>query len=226
MPPKYLPVQKNRFFAHSGRKYDQIAWNNFPDVIQAFQDRITGWYINPIHTLRQGQNESSFAVAGLTCLLIDTLSQYVPIPSKPHGALPGYAFKEFIRQFLPHFSVALPVQITHYRDANIPYVLTRLEDVIYHALRCGILHEAHATLYCGIYGLDGKRFKFFKAKYTKYASNGRKCLTVVIDPNILFTDTLTAFNQIMFDLGDSNAAFDPLRVKFKMKFTQAFGVPV
>ncbi len=226
MSPNYLPVQKNRFFAHSEKKYDQITWSRFADVIQAFQDRIEGWYIDPIQTLQQGQSESAFAIAGLSCLLIDTLSQYVPLPSKPPGALPGYAFKEFIRQFLPHYSVNLPVQITHHRNGTTSYILTRLEDVIYHALRCGILHEAHATLYCGIYGLEGKRFKFFKAKYTKYGSNGRKCLTVVIDPNVLFNDTLAAFKKIMLDLANPTPAFDPLRAKFKLKFHQAFGVHV
>ena len=226
MPPNYLPIQKNRFFSHSGKKYNQVNWGNFPDVAQAFQERIDGWYIKPIHALQNCQTESAFAVAGLTCLLIDTLSQYVPIPVRPHRALPGYAFKQFIKQYLPDYSTALPVQITHYRDNATSYTLTQLEDVIYHALRCGILHEAHATPYCGLYGLGGKRFKFYKAKYTKYASNGRKCLTVIIDPNILFVDTEIAFNQIMLNLVNPAPAFDQLRITFKTKFHQAFGVAI
>lgn len=226
MPPHYLPVQKHRFFAGSGKRYDQINWASFPDVIQAFEERINGWYIKPISALRASQTESGFAVAGLTCLLIDTLSQYVPLSPKPKAALPGHLFKEFIRNYLPCFSGALPVPIIHFRTATSTYTLVTLEDVIYHALRCGILHEAHATLYCGIYGLSGRRFRYNKAKYTKYASTGLKCLTVTIDPGLLFSDTTGAFQKVLSDLRNPTSVNPQIATHFKQKFAEAFGIIV
>jgi hypothetical protein len=226
MPAHYLPVQKHRFFAGSNKRYDQVTWTSFPDVIQAFEDRIDGWYIKPITALQASSTESGFAVAGLTCLLIDALSQYVPLPPKPKNSLPGYPFKEFIRGYLRHFSGPLPVSITHFRNATQTYALVTLEDVIYHALRCGILHDAHATLYCGISGLNGKRFRYNKAKYTKYASDRRKCLTVIIDPGLLFSDTTAAFRRVLSDLRSPNPSNPQIETHFKKRFTEAFGVPV
>lgn len=222
----YKPVKKNRYF---GRQtlYSAIDWNDEKTVIKAFRKRIKVWYINPIRRLQHSSGDYSFAVAGLTCLLIDMLSQYFPQPAPPPGNKPaGWEFKEFIRNHLPRFSGSLPVPIVHHRhNTTRTDTLTTLEEVIYHALRCGILHEAHVTLYSGIYGLSGKPFKYYKAKYTKYG-NGKKCLTVAIDPHHLFADTTAVFETFIANLKNPNPVHDRLRTAFKTKFHKAFGIDI
>ncbi len=225
-PPYYRPVKKNRFFARHTR-YSEIDWNNSNTVIKEFRKRIRVWYIKPVKKLQQTSGDYSFPVAGLTCLLIDMLSQYFPqTPHPPGPGIPGWDFKEFIRQHLPDYSGPLPVTIRHYRhDTGAVRNLTTLEDVIYHALRCGILHEAHITLYAGIYGLSGKRYKYYKAKCTKYG-NGGKCLTVAVDPHRLFADTLAVFEKYIRHLNNPKPRYDPLRAAFKAKFLKAFGIDI
>jgi hypothetical protein len=220
----YKPVKKSRYF-NKDKRYSEIDWNDFNVVVQEFRERINVWYIEPIKAL-QKCGDHSFPVAGLTCLLIDALSQYFPQPMLVGPKPSGHEFKEFIKNYLPRFAEPLPAVITHYRhDSGRSYVLHSLQDVIYHAYRCGILHEAHCTLYAGIYGLNGKRFKFYKAKCTKYA-NGRKCLTVAIDPHLLFRDTILAFDRFIINLLDPNPVYQPWRDQFKQKFLTAFGIDI
>ena len=223
--PYYKPVKKNRFFRNE-KRYSDIDWNDWSQVISEFQGRIQVWYIDPIQHLQTLHGDYSFSVAGLTCVLIDMLSQYHPQPPRPPRAPSGFEFKAFVRTYLPRFAGPLPVPVTHHRhDTGSTYRLTALEEVIYHAIRCGILHEAHVTLYAGIYGLNGKPVKYYKAKCTKYA-NGRKCLTIAIDPHLLFNDTYSAFHQFIANLGNSDPRFDPWRLRFKEKFLAAFGITI
>lgn len=223
--PPYKPVKKNRLFSRATH-YSEINWNDFDTVIQQFRKRIETWYIEPIRQL-QACGDFSFPVAGLTCLLIDMLSQYFCPPQPPiRSQRPGRAFKEFIRIYIPKFAGPMPTCITHHRqDNNDHYSLTKLEDVIYHALRCGILHEAHATLYTVIDGLKGKRFKYYKRKCTKYG-DGTACLTVVIDPHMLLADTLLAFEGLLAKLSDPSTNHDSLRACFKAKFLKSFGIDI
>ncbi len=49
----YHPVQENRFFAVD-IKYEEVDWNDFQAVIQAFQQQIEYWYVLPGLELKKG----------------------------------------------------------------------------------------------------------------------------------------------------------------------------
>src|SRR5690349_8915463 len=73
--PYYNPVKENRWF-RAEKKYSDIKWGDFKEVVAEFTGRIQDWYIKPAETLQNASGHYSFAVMALNCLLIDALSQY------------------------------------------------------------------------------------------------------------------------------------------------------
>ena len=73
--PFYNPVKENRWF-RAEKKYSDIKWGDFKEVVAEFTGRIEDWYIKPAETLQKASGHYSFAIMALNCLLIDALSQY------------------------------------------------------------------------------------------------------------------------------------------------------
>jgi hypothetical protein len=222
----YEPVQAERYF-EKGRRYYEIEWKNFAKVVEAFELRIRGWYIDPAELLIRQSGHYSFTTIAVTCLLIDALSQY------RYGVLcsEGRHFKQFVRDFLPSYNGTLPAPIWHHdhKNATTGRKLTHYADVLWHGFRCGILHEAHAPLYCGI--LPGVSPPLFEpANHARYASGahssvtGADCPVVLIYPEHLFMEGKTLFYDYLNDLLDKASRHDKLRDDFKRKFTESFGV--
>jgi hypothetical protein len=240
----YEPVQTERFFDRN-RKYAEINWAYFPGIVDAFEQRIHGWYIDPIEfLLEKGQSQRvrnivrcltgrdeaghySFTVAAMSCLLIDTLSQYNfgILESNPDK------FKDFVRENLSNYNMPLRPPIAGYRPSGRHVVLSDIADVLYHGFRCGILHQAHAPLYCGIVPGDSppKVESINHAKYSRGATHsdpGMDCPVVVICPEHLFNEVMTFFTSYLNRLKDKSDENDLLRDNFKMKFTDSFGVDI
>ncbi len=221
--PFYSPVQSARAFRRTTR-YDEISWNDFSKVVDAFHGRIDDWYILPtkalIHHAEGGHY--AFAVMALNCLLIDTMSQYV------YGALSSSRslFKNFVRARIPKLAGPLPTKIDqpvspHNQNGD---PLTTYEDVLYTGFRCGILHQAHVPLYGVLYG-EPTPFSFQTSGVTQYAS-GADCPTVICHPKEVFNEVETAFLQYLDELLDPDPQFNTLRQLFKAKFEDSFGVPI
>lgn len=184
----YEPVQFQRHFEKTNL-YSAIDWYNFTEVVEAFDRRIRGWYIEPTELLISQSGHYSFTVMAMTCLLIDALSQY------RYGVLSseGQHFKRFVKDFLPSYGGSLPSMICHYdlKYSTNGKPLDTYADVLWHGFRCGILHEAHAPLYCGINpGLLPPQFEATNhAKYGPVATSsnpGANCPVVIIYPEHLF----------------------------------------
>lgn len=246
----YEPVQSQRFFERD-RKYADINWSYFPGVVDAFERRIRGWYIEPVEVLlergvdphsrhlvrclsnRRDGGHYSFTVMAITCLLIDTLSQFV------RGILQstGNDFKAFVRDYLPSYDIPLKTPIDGYRPSISSGAkprheqLTNIADVLYTGFRCGILHQAHAPLYCGI--VPGNSPPTVEAtdhaKYAgsaKYSTSGDFCPVVVICPEHLFDEVIRFFSEYLKNLKVKHASREPLRNNFKRKFTDSFGIDI
>ena len=221
--PFYTPVQNARAFRRMTR-YDQIDWNDFTAVVDAFYGRIDDWYILPTKQLMNHADGGhfAFAVMALNCLLIDTISQFY------YGLLTssGRKFKEFVRDRIPNLAGDLPSPINQPVSAHNQNgdPLLKYEEVLYTGFRCGILHQAHVPLYGVLAGVP-RPFDFQNSGVTEY-SNGTACPTVICHPRKVFEEVETAFLQYLDELLNSNVQFNNLRQRFKVKFEDSFGVTI
>lgn len=221
--PFYIPVQNARAFRRMTR-YDQINWNDFTAVVDAFHGRIDDWYILPTKELinHKDGGHYSFAVMALNCLLIDTMSQFY------YGLLTssGKKFKDFVRDRIPKLAGNLPTQINqpvspHNHNGD---PLSTYEEVLYTGFRCGILHQAHVPLYGVLSGVPTP-FAFQNNGTTQYAA-GPDCPSVICHPRKVFGEVETAFLQYLDDLLNPDPKFNGLRQHFKTKFEDSFGVTI
>ncbi|OQX53738.1 MAG: hypothetical protein B5M53_06610 [Candidatus Cloacimonas sp. 4484_209] len=96
-------------------KFKYLDPKNFESILNAFRDRIEGWYLNILkHLLEDSQND--FIVVAIECMLIDTLAGY------RYGCKTNHIiYPKFLKEFLN---------------------MTEEEAVgFYKRFRCGILHE-------------------------------------------------------------------------------------
>lgn len=235
--PFYIPVQNARAFRRT-TPYDQIRWNDFREVVNAFHGRIDDWYILPTKELinhKEG-GHYAFAIMALNCLLIDTLSQYYygndPSPTErangQKGSLEssGAKFKDFLVERLKHRTGPLPAPIKQPVTSKNPKgkPLVTYEDALWSGFRCGILHQAHIPLYGVLYGIQNV-LDCQPAGVTKY-SDGTDCPTVICFPQRLFDELETAFIKYLDDLLNPDLAYKDLRQRFKAKFEDSFGVTI
>lgn len=210
----YKPENANRFFGRAVR-YDKVNWSDFRNVVQHFRSRIHEWYLNPGDELQKATWDNSFALMAINCLLIDTLSQYWSGNKKSSQAL----FKRYVVEKIPDLAANLPTPIKQPDGAQ----LATFADVLYVGFRCGILHEAHVSLYGGLAGLKGKLCDVDTDVCTRYQDNSI-CPTVRMDPTAIFSELKSLFHEYMNDLLDSHRSKNQLRTKFKKKFKQSFGI--
>ncbi|HCO22391.1 MAG TPA: hypothetical protein DIT97_04755 [Gimesia maris] len=250
--PYYEPVVANRFFAKH-IKYDEVYRDrgDLRKMVDVFEVRIRDWYIDPIEVLletnvrgwrlkiarwlgkRDHGGHYSFTVMAMTCLLIDTLSQFEK--GLPEGT--RSVFKDFIRNNLPSYGGSVVPPIDGYRlprrGTTTPQhePLRDLAEVLYAGFRCGILHQAHAPLYCGIVP-GNKPPSIETSDHATYGSgatvsvSGDDCPVVVVQPAHLYSEVMVYFGRYLSNLKDSDSQHDGLRDHFKTKFADSFGIDV
>jgi hypothetical protein len=220
-PLYYAPVKNKRFFGPT-RLYSQIDWNDFLAAMREFKKQMCVWYIAPALVLKKRTRHSGFAYLGLNCLLIDAICQYY------YGKREATKrdFKKFVRKHFDgsnhRFSAEIPVVING--KSNF---LRDFADVLYHGVRCGILHEAHTKSYCGIAGLPKRTWTFRRKGFTKVSGRlhgFRDCPSVIIDPNRLLVQTIAVFNRYINDLRNPHQT--KLRERFKRRFLWSFGIAI
>jgi hypothetical protein len=149
MAVRYKPIKQARLFTKKTR-YDQIDWNSWPDVIKRFEQQLRWWYVTPITQLRKRSAHNGFAVVALACVLLDAISQYAAGIEQSDGR----AFKDFVRTRLPSHGGKLPVPIRVWDERNgRERQAADFADVLWSGFRCGILHEAHVSLYGRLWGV-------------------------------------------------------------------------
>ncbi len=212
-------------------------------MIEFFEARIGDWYIDPIEVLleskvngwrrkparwlakRDDGGHYSFTVAAVTCLLIDTLSQFEQ--GVPEGS--RTVFKDFIHNNLPAYAGSLSPAIEGFRppqgsSSNPRHEpLNDVDDVLYTGFRCGILHQAHAPLYCGINpgnrppAIEASGLATYGTGATS-STTGGDCPVVIVYPTHLFNEVMAYFRAYFASLRDPATHHDTLRDNFKEKF--------
>jgi len=216
----YRPVRKHRYI-YQGKLYEDITWDNLAEVIEAFHWKINEWYIVPADGILKAGFDQAFSLMALTCMLIDTLSQYYLGQTKSSQT----TFKDFLKETIPPFDTALPQPIDYTNPRGNPDQLETYADVLYVGFRCGILHECHIPLYGGLAGQDqlgGKMFDVDSDICTKY-DDGRDCPTVRMDPTLIYPAVKAAFDRYISDLLNNDPKFNVRRDQFKPKFFPSFG---
>ncbi|WP_406696368.1 hypothetical protein V5E97_35790 [Singulisphaera sp. Ch08] len=216
----YRPERKHRYI-YQGKLYEDIAWNDLAEVIEAFHWKINEWYIVPPDGILKAGFDQAFSLMALTCMLIDTLSQYYLGKTRSTQK----TFKDFLKETIPPFDTQLPQPIEYTNPRGNPAQLETYADVLYVGFRCGILHECHIPLYGGLTGQDQLRGKMFDVDpdiCTKY-DDGRDCPTVRMDPTLIYPAVKTVFGQYINDLLTTDPNFDSRRELFKTKFSASFG---
>ena len=195
------------FLADPTTHYDEIDWDNFDAVLDGYKRRIEQWYIAPTRLLAKEHN-FGFAVLTMACLLIDTLSQYEAGAEESSRKI----FKKFVRRRLKGFKKTID-PIGHVKDRA---------DALWDGFRCGILHEAHLKLYCGVQPNAPDPIQVVEGQTE--LSDGTPCVTVVLDPMALFAQVEGAFHDLIADLRKKSNK--KLRERFKRKFEASFGVKI
>lgn len=216
-----IPVSalSKRFFS-SSKLYSDVDFGSLDAVVDAYCHRILEWYLNPAKELAKNFH-FAFAVMALDCLLIDALSQFVA----GIEASSGEEFKRFIRMRLPgSYSAPLQVSIRH-SDGKGERTLTDVADVIYYAFRCGVVHQAHVTLYGGVAPGEDQAV-VPSSGLLKYKDTGTDCPSVVLNPLVLLKDLEYSFEQYLADLKNREPSRDGLRANFKKKFSSSFGIDI
>jgi hypothetical protein len=216
----FYAINQNGRWIAAQIEYNTVDWTNLNEVVAAFASRLDEWYIKPAEIL-QAQPDSghlAFPVMALNCILLDALSQFVKGTGKAN-------FKAFVGERIPEFRANMPLTIQH-RDAQTPagVTLTTYADALYHAFRCGILHEAHVAAY-GLVRGAANIVEQIPAGFTTYAAGG-DCPTVVIDPWKLLVKVKEVVAWYIASLKDPNLANDALRQSFKQRFADSFGVDI
>jgi len=229
--PYYNPVKENRWF-RAEKKYSDIKWGDFKEVVAEFTGRIQDWYIKPAETLQKASGHYSFAVMALNCLLVDALSQYYyGAQQSPTEAANGCnkpcessrsKFMDFVKARIPQLAGTFTPAIKTPKGD-----LTELEDVLYSGFRCGILHEAHVPLFGGIVGQKNVA-EFHPSGFATYEDPavGSDCLSVTLDPGHMLALVKAAFADLVSELLNPDPAFTERRLRFKEKFESSFGIPI
>jgi len=218
-------AQSFRYFSGEVR-YSQIDWSNLDQIVDSYGQRIQDWYLGPAKELAKNW-DFAFSVMALNCLLIDTLSQFVAgIESSRSDE-----FKEFIRNRLPStYSCKLKTPIRHNdgrKDKKGKFkeeLLKDVADALYHGFRCGILHQAHIPLYCGV-AQEANPVREAPG-HVKYKDSRTCCPSIIVNPLALLKDLEETFEAYLRDLKDRDPKNDQLRANFKEKFSSSFGVDV
>jgi hypothetical protein len=216
----YSVVKSGRWVAPH-IEYDKVDWTSFDAIVDAFQARLEGWYVQPTDALEKASGHFAFPIMALNCVLIDTLAQFARGSGKAN-------FVAFVSDRIPEFRASMPSPIRHWdesvRAKNLQYVtLTTFADALYAGFRCGILHEAHVAAYGMVRG--GPLVQQFPSGYTEY-EDGSSCPTVAINPWQLLARVKLVLDAYIKQLKDRDPANNDLRTRFKTKFTESFGVDI
>lgn len=213
------PVMDKRHF-RPGRYYSDIDWNDFAQAVNEFQKMIEEWYVKPAEALKSQSPHFGFPIMALNCVLIDTLSQYY----YGQKSSSRRTFKRFVQSKFPAFKVALRRPIP-YKHKGKDKELSDYADVLYHCIRCGIMHEAHIPP-CAM--MNRSRRAVVTSHLSGYAaySDGSKCPSVNIDPHRLLESVKAVLSSYVAQLVDSNPKFEPRRAKFRKKFKASFGIDI
>lgn len=98
-----------------------------------------------------------------------------------------------------------------------------LADVLWNGFRCGILHEAHAPLYCAVWG-GRKLFTFSSSGGATYDDTGKHCPVITLNPKMFADEVCVIVQRFLKKL--RNPANTALRANFRKEFLSSYGVEI
>lgn len=232
----YQPVRPNRVLNHRSR-YEPCGWdwNDEAAAIEGFKLQLEDFYILPVERLLN-HDDGLFMAVVLSCILIDTLAQYENQLRHSTQA----AFIAWTRKHIPTAKEHLLVDTPHgKKPVSIQYrnpsgKLIEISDyaaAVYYGYRCGILHEAHPYIFCGIAGQcraieDQDAIFSCRLNLTKY-DDGTPCPTIVVNPSELLK-AIKARLDVYFELLAKPKSEEDklLSVNFKQKFLWSHGINI
>ena len=221
----YLAVRPNERDMTGAEFYSDINWAQLGTIVGAFKDRLQWYYLDAADSLRRDSRQFDNVIAAISCMLIDTLSQF------HFGAVSGTRtdFMNFLSIYTPALNGVLPTVIEHLNNpAQGVKTMSRWSDVIYRGFRCGILHEANIFPYGALWsGAATTNFELVGlSEYDGAHVPAGPCPTVYCNAWLLCDSVRAALNDYCNRVLNPNVAFDFMRQNFKDKFKRSFGVDI
>lgn len=69
-------MRQGRYLFSPSDEFKDLDLSDFPSIVDSFERRIRGWFLNPIEPMLE-DNNSLFAATAVECLLVETLSGFV-----------------------------------------------------------------------------------------------------------------------------------------------------
>lgn len=102
---------------------------------------------------------------------------------------------------------------------------TNRAEILYFGFRCGILHQAHAPLFCSV-DPGGLGVREVKRGKVRYASDHSDCPSVKVNPWRLAQDLDDVFRKYLGQLRNKSTRYNTLRISFQSTFTEVFGIDI
>jgi len=221
----YQAIRLNEREMNGGAFYSDVDWTQLTEIVGSFKDRLRWYYLDAADALRRDTRQFDHVIAAISCMLIDTLSQF------HFGSVSGTRtnFINFLAIYIPALHAVLPVVIRHQNDpAQGVKVVSRVSDVIYRGFRCGILHEASIFPYGALWG--GAVTTAFEpvglSEYDGTVVPVGPCPTVYCNAWLFCDSVRVALNDYCNQVLNPAVAFNYLRENFKNKFKRSFGVDI
>jgi hypothetical protein len=122
-----------------------IDWTNPPEVIDAFERRVTTWYLEPAEILIDEMPGKEFIITNIGCILVDTLSQF-RAGDEDHDPK---VFKGWTETHFPDFGRALPKVIPSHLVVGSIHEVDTVSEAFYSGFRCGLAHSGTVLAFGG-----------------------------------------------------------------------------
>lgn len=220
----YRAVRLDEREMNGGAFFSDVEWASLGGIIAAFKDRLQWYYLDAATVLRRNTRQFDHVIMGISCLLIDTLSQFHF--GRPSGTRTD--FIGFLREYIPRLDVLLPASISHQNDhGREPAIVTRYSEALYRGVRCGILHDANVLPYVALSTDANLGFEAVGlSEYDGTVKAVGPCPTIRFNSWVLCDWVRAALDSYCARLQDPAVAFDLLRDNFKDKFKWSFGVDI
>jgi len=202
-------------------KYKDLMGYSFEQILSEFNNRILGWFINPVDELTdEGSNVGhyGFPTTMACCVLIDLLCQYREGLERSTESI----YRNYLGLIHVSFNHKLSKTINsvEYKN-NLPYevIITDLAHAFYHGFRCGIIHNAKIMEYGRING--DPKIAPDVIQERKWDNEGTQ-IEVAVNPGLLFKVLKYNFQTYLQELG--NKKNTNLRENFAKRFKQDTGI--
>ena len=166
-------------------KFIDIDWNDKERLLEAFQDRILGFFLDPAKNL----NEKKFAFAsGILC--VTTIDCLARIETGLNAT--GKRIKNWLESNIKEFNQPDP-------DNPSQSIAYRF----YKEFRNGLVHEGHITN-AGQFSYDSDKLIHFYSK-----KSGKKVM--IINPELLLNEIQNSFDKYFEKLQKDESAFESFK---------------